>query len=221
MVCPSRSGELPAQLIDNNESERENDRTMKTGEMSINMGNVITLKKARDFLVNSGSAKKHIRFLNNFKRSSEASVNDTAYTEKMESMMEDPRIQQMKKFRQHRTSNTFNHVCHVARMSYRISQKLHIEVNEDSMLRGAMLHDYYLYDLVGNPMGAYRHGTTHPVKALENASQEFDLNEKERNIIESHMWPLTLLHLPKSREAWIVSVADKICAVKEAVAGTV
>ena len=152
---------------------------------------------------------------------SEAFARDSAYEEKMESMMEDPRILQMKQFRQHRTGNTYNHVCHVARMSYKISQKLHIDVNEDSMLRGAMLHDYYLYDFMRNPIGPYRHGTTHPEKALENASQEFDLNEKEKNIIESHMWPLTLLHLPKSREAWIVSMADKICAVKEVVAGAV
>ncbi len=146
---------------------------------------------------------------------------DSDYLDKMESMMDDPRILQMKQFHQHRNNNTYNHVCHVARMSYRISKKLHLKVNEDSMLRGAMLHDYYLYDFMRNPIGAYRHGTTHPEKALDNASQEFDLNEKEKNIISSHMWPLTIMHLPKSKEAWIVSVADKICAVQEVLADAV
>ena len=30
------------------------------------------------------------------------------------------------------------------------------------------------------------------------------------------MWPLAL-HLPRSREAWVVSLADKLCATAEVV----
>ena len=50
---------------------------------------------------------------------------------------------------------------------------------------------------------------------LINAEQEFDLNETERDIIRSHMWPLTLFHMPKSKEAALVCLADKICTLQE------
>ena len=42
------------------------------------------------------------------------------------------------------------------------------------------------------------------------------LSTLERNIILAHMWPLAL-HLPHSREAWVVSLADKMCATAEVV----
>ncbi len=136
-------------------------------------------------------------------------------------MTGDPRIRQMKNYEQHTVSTTYDHVCHVARMSNRIVQRmpagLRRSVSEQELLRGALLHDYYLYDFRENPMSAYRHGTSHAELALENASEEFDLTEREKGIIYSHMWPLNLTHLPRSKEAWIVTLADKICAIQEMV----
>ena len=38
---------------------------------------------------------------------------------------------------------------------------------------------------------------------------------QEQNIIASHMWPLTFRHVPTCREAFIVCLADKYCAVVE------
>lgn len=48
----------------------------------------------------------------------------------------------------------------------------------------------------------------HPKIALENSKKLFDLNEKEKDIILKHMWPLTL-SLPKYKESFIVTLADK------------
>ena len=54
----------------------------------------------------------------------------------------------------------------------------------------------------------------HPVFALRNASALTPLTAKERNIILAHMWPLAF-SLPRSREAWVVTLADKLCATAE------
>ena len=59
------------------------------------------------------------------------------------------------------------------------------------------------------------HGYTHPAKACENAVTYFDVNEDVQEVIRRHMWPLTLRSFPKSREAILVCMADKLCAIRE------
>ena len=51
--------------------------------------------------------------------------------------------------------------------------------------------------------------------AVQHASERFELTSTEKNIIQSHMWPLTLRTLPHSREAWLVCLCDKIIATEE------
>ena len=51
--------------------------------------------------------------------------------------------------------------------------------------------------------------------ACVNAEQVFHITKKEQSIISSHMWPLTFRHVPSCREAIIVCLADKYCAVVE------
>ena len=59
------------------------------------------------------------------------------------------------------------------------------------------------------------HGFSHPGYACVNAQRVFHITKKEQNIIASHMWPLTFRHVPTCREAFIVCLADKYCAVVE------
>ena len=61
------------------------------------------------------------------------------------------------------------------------------------------------------------HGFTHAKKASENAKELIEVDEKTCKAIESHMWPLTLSSVPLSKEAWLLCIADKICATKETV----
>jgi len=109
----------------------------------------------------------------------------------------DPRALAMKQFIQHGRVTTYDHCLNVARLSSRMSkrlQSLSIRVDEHSLLRGAMLHDYFLYDWHHHE-GRW-HGYRHPAIAAQNAKRDFGLTNKEEAIILTHMWPLTLRHIP-------------------------
>ena len=58
------------------------------------------------------------------------------------------------------------------------------------------------------------HAFKHPQIALENASKVCDLNEKEKDIILKHMWPVTLFQFPKYKESFIITIVDKLSALK-------
>lgn len=129
-----------------------------------------------------------------------------------------PEAQEMKKFIQHGNTTVFDHCLAVAKFSllyaYFIEKTLKIEFDKDSLVRGALLHDYFLYDwhIKGKSEGL--HGFSHPRTALKNADRDFELNEIERDIIVKHMFPLTP-HLPSFRETFLVTIADKWCAIAE------
>lgn len=120
----------------------------------------------------------------------------------------------MKSCIQHGNVTTYEHVMNVVAFSCWLSKKVKLDIDEESLVIGAYLHDFYLYDWHKDNPGRL-HGLTHPKAALENAESKYDLNDKVKNIIISHMWPLTVLKFPKYREALIVCFADKYCAMCE------
>ena len=78
-----------------------------------------------------------------------------------------------------------------------------------------MLHDLFLYDWrKPRPDGKKLHAFRHPRLSLNNASKIFELNEIEQDIILKHMWPLTVI-LPKYKESYIITIADKYAALLE------
>lgn len=125
-------------------------------------------------------------------------------------------------FIQHGTMSVHAHVISVARASLAMAEQLErlgIRIDRASLIRGALLHDYFLYDW-HDPDPSHRlHGFTHPFAALARAEEDFDdLTERERNIISRHMFPLVPIP-PTCREAWLVCLADKACALHETIAG--
>ncbi len=119
----------------------------------------------------------------------------------------------------HGAVSVFDHAVSVAKLSDKINDRLRLHADRRALLRGALLHDYYLYDWHDCPDRSilHLHGFYHPKVALENARRDFTLSDKEENIIRSHMWPLTIFHLPRCREAAIVCAADKICSLHETI----
>ena len=119
-----------------------------------------------------------------------------------------------KKAIQHGSTTVYEHSVGVAGASLKLAELFHIKVNEKALVKGALLHDYFLYDWHEKRKGHHFHGFTHPGTALKNAEKEYELGDIERNIISRHMFPLTIVP-PMCREAWLVCLADKYCAVKE------
>ena len=82
---------------------------------------------------------------------------------------------------------------------------------------GLSCYDYFLYDWHVPSSSNRNHAFKHPHYAYENARVDFNLNEKERDIILKHMFPLTVKP-PRFKESYIVMLADKYCAVYETLA---
>ncbi len=124
------------------------------------------------------------------------------------------RIARTKEFIQHGTTTVFAHCRNVAFVSLKIARVFHIKVDSKSLVRGALLHDYFLYDWHDKKARPSLHGFKHPYIALKNAKEDYELNPTEIDIISRHMFPLTVLP-PKTKEGWIVSIADKLCSLYE------
>lgn len=118
-----------------------------------------------------------------------------------------------KEFIQHGTTSVYQHCVSVAYRSVIIAARYNINVDMRSLVRGALLHDYFLYDWHGCSLREL-HGFHHPRIAWENATRDFDLNPREQDIIRKHMFPMTVIP-PKYKESWIICIADKLVSSQE------
>lgn len=119
-----------------------------------------------------------------------------------------------KSIKQHRTTTTFDHSIGVVYFSLLIAKYFRLKVSEKELVRGALLHDYFLYDW-HDPDPSHRlHGFSHAKTALKNAEKDFELTDIERDIIVKHMFPLNI-KAPSCKESAVVCIADKICAICE------
>lgn len=114
----------------------------------------------------------------------------------------------------HGDISCFEHSVSVAYISLWLASRHKADVDAMSLIRGALLHDYYLYDWKDGHINGQVHLMTHPQTAHNKASHDFRLNDVEREIIERHMYPLTPWK-PDYTEAKLVSKADKISATLE------
>lgn len=147
-------------------------------------------------------------------------MNEVLYEKTLDNMINDEAVLELEKYSQHGNTSTLDHCVHVTRTAANIARQLNLKISEEELVRGSMLHDYYLYNFKNEDVGAYRHGTGHAQIALDKASELYDLTERECNIIYSHMWPLNITHIPRYKESVLVCVADKYCAAKEILQST-
>ena len=119
----------------------------------------------------------------------------------LEKYDQNPKVQQMREFIQHGDVTTYQHCKNVVLVSCWLNHRLHLGADETSFHGIRRLFEM--------------HGFSHPSRACVNAEKVFHVTKKEQSIISSHMWPLTFRHVPSCREAIIVCLADKYCAVVE------
>lgn len=111
----------------------------------------------------------------------------------------------------HHGITRYDHSVRVARWTYHLSKILKMKRMKDTT-RAALLHDFYIdEDLKGN--GVSKLGT-HPNVALENSLKHYKLDDIQKDIIKSHMFPCNL-SIPKYKESWLVSIIDKIVGTYE------
>jgi uncharacterized protein len=136
----------------------------------------------------------------------------------LETLNAETRLPESLRYIQHGSTSVYEHSVNVActslKIAFLLENVIHLQLDEHSLVRGALLHDYFLYDWHVNESWHKWHGFRHPFFALMNARKVCCLTPTEVDIILHHMFPLTLVP-PHTLEGCIVMVADKICALYE------
>ena len=138
--------------------------------------------------------------------------NNKEFIEIIQPLIDNETVQEMKKYRQHYETTTYDHCLEVSYYCYKICKKFKLDYV--SAAKAAMVHDLFLYDWRVKNDREGLHAFTHPQTACENAEKLFKLNEKEKDIIKKHMWPVTVVP-PKYKEGYILTLVDKYCALEE------
>lgn len=161
---------------------------------------LLTASERQESIVNE---KKEIRL-----------KNEEEFFRILKEVKSESRLQETDRYLQHGVTSVYRHSLAVAYFSCYLAERMHLKVRTREMIRGALLHDYFLYDWHEKSKDHRLHGFTHPARALKNAEQIFDLTDVEKDIIKRHMFPLTPIP-PAYRESYLVCLADKICSSYE------
>ena len=120
-----------------------------------------------------------------------------------------PEFRKLKAYTHHHSTTRYQHCMNVAWYTYLWCRRFHL--NYVSATRGALLHDFFLYEWKYEQPIPGRHSEIHPLIALTNATKYVEIDEVMRDCILHHMWPLAQ-DRPETREGMIVQAADKYCA---------
>ena len=113
----------------------------------------------------------------------------------------------------HHGSNRLEHINRVAKMSFYLSKYLGLDYV--SCTRGAMMHDFFTNDDLARKDVKYKKFLNiHPNIALDNSAKYFDVNDIEKDIILTHMYPI-VKGKPNYKESKIVCASDKIISIYE------
>lgn len=126
-------------------------------------------------------------------------------------ILEDEEFLSLAQYVQHQRTTRLMHSINVSYLSWFLAKKLHCD--EKAAARAGLLHDFCPYDFKEETPTGESQVFFHPKAAAENSIQKFDITQREVDAILTHMFPLG--NVPSNKEAWILTVTDKVCAVME------
>ena len=113
----------------------------------------------------------------------------------------------------HHGNNRLDHINRVSKMSFYLSKYLHLDYV--SCTRGALMHDFFTSeDICRGNKQYHKFLKNHPLIAYNNSCEYFDVNDVEKDIILTHMFPI-IKGKPHYKESKIVCFCDKIISIYE------
>ena len=138
-------------------------------------------------------------------------MRDQNYTILVENILDNEIFNQIDNIEHHGTSRLI-HSKRVSYLSYKICKILNLDYI--AAARAGLLHDFFLSEQNRTKRQRIKSTFVHPKKAVENSKKHFNINQKEQDIIGSHMFPINI-NVPKYAESWIVSLVDKVVGTYE------
>lgn len=139
-------------------------------------------------------------------------IEDEQYLPLVEHIIGDKEFNKISDADHHGTSR-FEHSMRVSYFSYKIARALGLDY--ESTAKAGLLHDFFITEdenktFIKSIKSMFKHSRI----AADNAINQFGVSEKERNIIETHMFPLNIKP-PKYAEGWVVTLVDKMVGTYE------
>lgn len=119
------------------------------------------------------------------------------FSELMKKYMETP------EYKQHGNTTALEHCENVAWISFLINERLHLNADEKELVEAAMLHDFDM------------DGIDDDEEKKTREAGKGGNGENAKAVVRSHMWPVKVNNIPKSKETKILGFADKYCALVE------
>lgn len=140
------------------------------------------------------------------------SIDDNEFMSILKPLLDKEQVQRLSEFSHHGFNTRLEHSLEVSWYSYVVAKTFSLDYT--STARGALLHDLFFYDWMTD--GPRLHGCRHPEISLQNAINIINLNDKEKDIIKKHMWPLTFMP-PRYLESCLVCFVDTFCSIKDCI----
>lgn len=136
----------------------------------------------------------------------------TEYISNVHDVLNSPCIQRLKNYNQHMGTTRLSHSISVSYKSYLLARFFGWDYR--AVARAGLMHDMFYYNFKESSYSAREHCRLHPQIAFHNAKKNFNITKLEGDIIKNHMWLATWTR-PRHKEAYLVTMVDKYCAVEE------